>query len=221
MQRRCATLVITLLCPFLPGANAYGVFSEFARITPETEGQLQMSVQMLPVEGQDDKCQIVVPGVWPPKRTHVIVCREKVAPERQNFREYLWSGNRKRTDVVSVTVVVPPGRSRASRPDSTARPRATHVVLHRTLLGRAYIYIDFATPIEDGGYYYCIDLSAYPLPEERSMHVRYSPAKGLGPEPGVMRRDPSDIIKVGDLYYVWYTKSHVAHGYDAKVWYAT
>lgn len=53
--------------------------------------------------------------------------------------------------------------------------------------------------------------------------VTYSPAKGLGPEEGVMRRDPSDIIKVGDLYYAWYSKgtTGVPHGYDATIWYAT
>lgn len=51
--------------------------------------------------------------------------------------------------------------------------------------------------------------------------IRFSPAIGIGPEKGIMRRDPSDIIRVGDLYYVWYTKGRVAHGYDATVWYAT
>ena len=51
--------------------------------------------------------------------------------------------------------------------------------------------------------------------------IRYSPAGGLGPEPGIMRRDPSDIIKANGLYYVWYTRGNVAHGYDATVWYAT
>ena len=48
-----------------------------------------------------------------------------------------------------------------------------------------------------------------------------SPAMNLGPTSGVMRRDPSDIIKVGDLYYVWYTKGAQVSGYDATVWYAT
>jgi len=62
------------------------------------------------------------------------------------------------------------------------------------------------------------DASARPrLP---GMTLRYSPATRLGPEKGVMRRDPSDIIKVGDLYYLWYTKGAVPHGYDATVWYA-
>ena len=49
----------------------------------------------------------------------------------------------------------------------------------------------------------------------------YSPTNGIGPEQEVMRRDPSDIVKVGDLYYVWYSKGAQASGYDASVWYAT
>ena len=36
-----------------------------------------------------------------------------------------------------------------------------------------------------------------------------------------MRRDPSDVIKVNDLYYVYYSKGSVPAGYDATVWYAT
>lgn len=45
--------------------------------------------------------------------------------------------------------------------------------------------------------------------------------QGIGLEQDVMRRDPSDIIKVGDLYYVWYSKGQISSGYDATVWYAT
>ncbi len=51
-----------------------------------------------------------------------------------------------------------------------------------------------------------------------------SDAVGIGPEQGVMRRDPSDIIKVGDQYYVWYTRHNNPNngsGYDATIWYAT
>ncbi len=53
------------------------------------------------------------------------------------------------------------------------------------------------------------------------LRVTHSEAKGIGVEKGVMRRDPSDIIKVGDLYYVWYSKGKIVPGYDATVWYAT
>ncbi len=44
---------------------------------------------------------------------------------------------------------------------------------------------------------------------------------GIGLESGVSRRDPSDVIKVGDLYYVWYSKGPLKTGYKATVWYAT
>lgn len=57
--------------------------------------------------------------------------------------------------------------------------------------------------------------------EMEALKATYSAAKGIGAEAGVMRRDPSDIIRVGDLYYVWYSKGSIAPGYDATVWYAT
>ncbi len=51
--------------------------------------------------------------------------------------------------------------------------------------------------------------------------VTHSEITGIGVETGVMRRDPSDIIKVDGVYYVWYSKGKVSPGYDATVWYAT
>lgn len=54
-----------------------------------------------------------------------------------------------------------------------------------------------------------------------TLTVTHSAVTGIGAEDGTMRRDPSDIIKVGDLYYVWYSKGKISPGYDATVWYAT
>jgi len=49
----------------------------------------------------------------------------------------------------------------------------------------------------------------------------YTPILG-GSEEGVTRRDPSPVIKVGELYYVWYSRSvEGPSGYYADVWYAT
>ena len=55
----------------------------------------------------------------------------------------------------------------------------------------------------------------------QSVKITRSALKGIGAETGVMRRDPSDIIKVGDLYYVWYSKGKISPGYDATVWYGS
>lgn len=51
--------------------------------------------------------------------------------------------------------------------------------------------------------------------------VKRTQLTGIGAEDVVSRRDPSDIIKVGDRYYVWYSKGPVKTGYVATVWYAT
>ena len=59
-----------------------------------------------------------------------------------------------------------------------------------------------------------------PVPAE-TVKIEHSALEGIGQEEGVMRRDPSDIIKVGDLYYLWYSKGKISTGYDATVWYAT
>ncbi len=48
----------------------------------------------------------------------------------------------------------------------------------------------------------------------------YSPA--IPYEKGVTRRDPSPVIKVDNLYYVWYSRTtETSDGYTATVWYAT
>lgn len=58
-------------------------------------------------------------------------------------------------------------------------------------------------------------------PASPTVTVTRSAVEGIGAETGVMRRDPSDIIKADDLFYVWYSKGKISPGYDATVWYAT
>ena len=66
----------------------------------------------------------------------------------------------------------------------------------------------------------------------RSVTFAYSNTPGIGSEAGVCRRDPSDVIRVGDTYYVYYTKvvrdalpeksRHLyPSGYPGTLWYAT
>ena len=45
------------------------------------------------------------------------------------------------------------------------------------------------------------------LPTEASIDIKYSNVTGIGFEDSVIRRDPTDIIKVGDTYFLWYTHS--------------
>ena len=50
----------------------------------------------------------------------------------------------------------------------------------------------------------------------------YKKLPGIGYEKGCTRRDPSDVIKVGDTYYVYYTKVYGrSPGYWGTLWFAT
>ncbi|MEQ8556506.1 MAG: family 43 glycosylhydrolase [Cyclobacteriaceae bacterium] len=51
----------------------------------------------------------------------------------------------------------------------------------------------------------------------------YSEVTGVGKDSMYNRRDPSDVIKVGDKYYVWYTRMDkpIRSGYWGTIWYAT
>jgi beta-xylosidase len=54
------------------------------------------------------------------------------------------------------------------------------------------------------------------------MEFKYDTLPNIGYEKGCTRRDPSDIIKVGDTYYVYYTKIYGrSPGYWGSVWHAT
>lgn len=65
-------------------------------------------------------------------------------------------------------------------------------------------------------------LSLNAEPEEHpKIRMNLSECVGISAEKEIMRRDPSDVIKVGDLYYVWYTKGAEFGGYNGTVWYAT
>ncbi|MEI6865747.1 family 43 glycosylhydrolase [Flavicella sp.] len=56
-----------------------------------------------------------------------------------------------------------------------------------------------------------------------SVRFSYTQVSGIGLDSISNRRDPSDIIKVGGKYYIWYTKmvSPITSGYWGDIWYAT
>lgn len=55
------------------------------------------------------------------------------------------------------------------------------------------------------------------------VNFTYQEITGIGRDSLYNRRDNSDIIKVGDTYYVWYSRmnSPITPGYWATIWYAT
>lgn len=59
--------------------------------------------------------------------------------------------------------------------------------------------------------------------EPETVSISYSEVTGVGIDSLYNRRDPSDIIRVGNKYYVWYTRMNkpIRSGYWGTIWYAT
>lgn len=69
---------------------------------------------------------------------------------------------------------------------------------------------------------------AQPAAPSVALPTDFSYTAAIAHEPGVTRRDPSDVIRAGDTYYLWYSKvtkgpgiTDYPSGYAATVWYAT
>ncbi|PWJ57886.1 glycosyl hydrolase family 43 [Dyadobacter jejuensis] len=60
-------------------------------------------------------------------------------------------------------------------------------------------------------------------PSRRMVQFEYQDINGIGMDSTYNRRDNSDIIKVGNKYYIWYTRmdTPVTSGYWGTIWYAT
>jgi len=58
-------------------------------------------------------------------------------------------------------------------------------------------------------------------PELTTPNYRMAALTGIGYDPNLDRQDPSNVIKVGDTFYAWYTqRPHDVHAYASTVYYA-
>ena len=69
----------------------------------------------------------------------------------------------------------------------------------------------------------CTILTSSAQEQHESKKFSYDKVAGIGHEAGITRRDPSDVIKVGDTYYVYYTKvyGHFSGYQKASIWCAS
>ncbi|MHC4252340.1 MAG: family 43 glycosylhydrolase, partial [Planctomycetota bacterium] len=59
-------------------------------------------------------------------------------------------------------------------------------------------------------------------PELTTPNYRFTKLGGIGHQKGVARQDPSNVIRVGELYHVWYTQRKTGtHPYASTVYHAT
>jgi len=138
---------------------SFAQVSAFVVITPENEAEHSFQIQVETVPERKNYSRVRVIGPIDGRRqAWVIVCKEYVNASGQNFRNYLWyRGVNKNIQRVRR---LHPGQTRPN--GFTAQEHEyVEVDLPRDQIRRAYIYIDYPSEVDDGGYYYSIDLAFY------------------------------------------------------------
>ncbi|NCC52132.1 MAG: hypothetical protein EOM20_13065 [Spartobacteria bacterium] len=85
----------------------------------------------------------------PQRQGYFILCKKPQTPSGQDFRQCLRGDYASHQDVLTV---VPLKKNREGNWD---------FVLDAQQMDRAYLFVDYAVLMFDGGFYYCINLSTY------------------------------------------------------------
>ncbi len=168
MSTRQQKLILILLLSF--ASAAFASFSALVVITPENEARHSFSVQVNGVAGLGERSRVRVIGdVGGGQRVWLIICKTPVDSSRQQFRDVLWS-HAENHDIERYIQLFPE-QTTESESGERSNPYV-EVELSNEQMRRAYIYIDYPRPVDDGGYYYSIDLAYYlegSLGKERSI----------------------------------------------------
>ena len=139
---------------------AFGAFSEFVVLTPKNDLYHGFRIQTFPVPSQADHTRVRV--TWPLdeyQQMWLVECKKSLPTEQQNFRPLVWG----ETDEDGVVVSIKPMERQSVAGAETERVQYAYVeiALPNEQLTRSYLYIDFPQPLNDGGYYYSIELAYY------------------------------------------------------------
>lgn len=151
---------------------AFAAFSEFVVITPANDSEHGFLIQAKTATGRTNQKRVRVIGpmngdkvVW------LVLCKKAVQSDEQNFRTVIWGEEKARKDI---TRVIRLNRGRIMVPESGGHEQAyVEVTLSDEHMARGYIYIDYPRPVDDGGYYYSVDLAYYlagPLGKKSEIH---------------------------------------------------
>ncbi len=131
-------------------------FSAFVRITPETQSKYDFDVEIKNIGNDKYRFRIgheyLCEGhkcVW------LIISNKPVSPEKQNFRNYIWSSEKEKQLTLTKT------KLQCKKNKDSCQSKHLEGILEKEKAARAYIYIDYPKFIFDGGYYYCVDLNTY------------------------------------------------------------
>ncbi len=146
---------IRLSCVFLLLIATVGNarWSAFAHVTPETREDFDLPVCVVSTKTGRENVTIQVQTYEPSgfsKVAWLITTTEHLDSTDQEFRKYIWNDTESDSPIISIELL-----------ERQSEIEGISVTLPQSEMRRAYIYVDFPRPVNDGGYYYSIDLATF------------------------------------------------------------
>ncbi|MBU0506265.1 MAG: hypothetical protein ABII18_10760 [bacterium] len=144
----CLHIIFLFLILLLPFSTKAG-FAKLEHITKDNMAKHEINIKVTAVDENSFKYTIKAPMVDDETPAWLIECKTPLKPEEQDFRNYIWLGKRDQNDIIKKTRV---------------NPNKEHILEFTLTKEQAlitYLYIDYARPLLDGGYYYTINLNLF------------------------------------------------------------
>ena len=140
--------------------RGHASWSDFAHVTPATEKEYNLRVQLIPLDTGESRFKIKCRAVgFDEKLAWLIITEKALSSQEQRQRAHLWGSAQPEKAIRLKTLILPEGVGALMEEEEA--PLFYEVELDAELMKTAYIYIDFPFPVKDGGYFYSIDLNAY------------------------------------------------------------
>ena len=140
--------------------RSYSSWSDFAHVTPATEKEYNLHVQLVPLDTRESKFKVKFKAVgYDEKLAWLIITTDALSVKGQQLRYHFWGSAKPEKAIRLKTLIMPVGVGGLSVENDD--PAFYEIELEASLMENAYIYIDFPLPVKDGGYFYSIDLGAY------------------------------------------------------------
>lgn len=143
-------------------AHTLASWSQYAHVTPKSENEYDLNVYVSPTNKENTTYMIRLPAIsFPSKQAWLIVTPKPISPKKQNQRARFWGNNLNTMNVESIIPLRPNGIPIFSQANEHNTEKYYEVIIPAYEADRTYIYIDFPTPVNDGGYFYSIDIGSY------------------------------------------------------------
>jgi hypothetical protein len=139
------TLIFIIFVMF--SSTALAGFAKHEIITKNTMAKHGINVMVTAINENNLKYTIKAPMVDNETPAWLITCKAPVTEKDQDFRNYIWIGKRDQNDIIKKIRLIPNDK------------KVLEFTLAKQNAQQTYLYIDYAKPLLDGGYYYTINLT--------------------------------------------------------------